>query len=126
MPSFDAYKIMAKDRGSLAFETYVVQSKPIEGKDFTVHLQAHLAYIKSQEEAGNLMIAGPLSDIIGQDMSGIGLQVWRAASWEDAKALADADPMHIEGVKTYEMRRWLINEGNLQVSIGLSTGGIGL
>ena len=122
MPSFDDYKKMAKERGSLAFEVYLVLSKPVVGpEEFSKHLPAHLSYIQEQERAGTLVMAGPLSDEAGADMTGIGMQIWRASSFDQAKEFASADPMHIAGVKTFELRRWLINEGNLQLSVGLSS-----
>ena len=97
-------------------------SRPVVGpEDFSKHLPDHLAYLGEQERAGRLMMAGPLSDEAGTGMSGIGLLVWRADSWDAARALADGDPMHKAGVKTYEMRRWLINEGSLSLTVGLST-----
>ncbi|MEM6637307.1 MAG: YciI family protein [Pseudomonadota bacterium] len=127
MPSFSEYKAMAKDRGSLAYEVFMVISRPVSPPDeFSKHLPDHLAYLGAAEAAGQLMFAGPLSDEAGQGMSGIGLQIWRAANWEEAQALAENDPMHTSGVKRFEMRRWLINEGSLSVQIGLSKGGISL
>ena len=41
-------------------------------------------------------------------------------SFDEARALADADPMHRDGKRSYTLRRWLINEGSLTVSLGLS------
>lgn len=121
MPSFAEYKEIARERGALAFEVFIVFSKPIAPpEEFSKHLPDHLAYIGENEQLGNVMLSGPLSDEAGQDMSGIGFQVWRAESWEAAKAFADGDPMHVAGVKTYELRRWLINEGHLNIQVGLS------
>jgi len=37
-----------------------------------------------------------------------------------AKAIADADPMHKTGTRTYTIRRWLVNEGSFQLDIKLS------
>ncbi|MEM1237682.1 MAG: YciI family protein [Pseudomonadota bacterium] len=122
MPTFAEYTEMARERGALAYSVFVVTSRPLVGpEEFSKHLPDHLEYLGKAEAAGQLMMAGPLSDETGIEMSGIGFQVWRAASWEDAKALADGDPMHVAGVKEYEMRRWLINEGNMQLSVGLSS-----
>ena len=127
MSSFDDYKEMAKERGSLAFETYLVLSKPLVGpEEFSRYLPDHLAYIQAQERAGHLVMAGPLSDETGADMSGIGMQIWRAENYAEALSFASADPMHIAGVKEFELRRWLINEGNLQLNVGLSSGTISL
>lgn len=47
--------------------------------------------------------------------------IYRAATLEDARALADGDPMHATGARTYEMRKWLVNEGRLDFSIRLSS-----
>ena len=127
MPSFAEYKKIAKERGALAFEVFVVISRPVvPPEEFSKHLPDHLSYLGEQERAGKLMMAGPLSDETGENMSGIGHLVWRAESWEEAKRLADNDPMHLSGAKVYEMRRWLINEGSVGVQVGLSSGGVSL
>lgn len=127
MPTFAEYKGIARARGALAFEVFVVTSRPVgDPEAMFEHLKEHVAYMTANETAGNLVMSGPLSDEAGIEMSGIGFQVWRADSWEAAKAFADADPMHVAGVKAYELRRWLINEGNLSMSIGLSSGSVAL
>ena len=127
MPTFSEYKVIAKERGSLAYEVYVVTSRPLVGpEEFSKHLPDHIAYLGEQERAGALMMAGPLSDEVGGGMSGIGFQVWRASTWEEAQALAAGDPMHVAGVKEFEMRRWLINEGSLNMRVGLSSKEISL
>jgi len=67
-----------------------------------------------------------MSDESGDNMQGVGLIIYRAASLEDARALAEADPMHKSGARSFVLRRWMINEGSLHVSVGLSTGGVTL
>ena len=37
-----------------------------------------------------------------------------------ARALAEADPMHREGARTFTLRAWLVNEGSLTLTVGLS------
>lgn len=125
MPSFAEYKEIARNRGSLAYEVFAVTSRPVvPPEEFSKHLPDHLAYLGEQERAGRLMMAGPLSDETGESMSGIGFQVWRATSWAEAQKLVDGDPMHVTGAKVYEMRRWLINEGSLNLQLELSSGRI--
>ena len=80
----------------------------------------HLAYQAEQEKSGALAFAGPLSDLTGEQMEGCGLIVYRADSFEAAKAIADADPMHSTGTRTYTLRRWMINEGSFRVDVKLS------
>lgn len=127
MPSFSEYKQIARSRGALAFEVFVVESTAtVEPAALQETLPAHLDYQRSLEEQGALVFAGPLSDAAGEAMSGGGLIVYRAESFEAARALAEADPMHREGKRSFTLRRWLINEGALTVSLSLSGQKIGL
>ncbi len=121
MPKWQDYKAHARERGSLALELYVVESTPqVEPESLQATLPAHLEYQKHQERIGKLAFAGPLSDDTGELMEGTGLIVYRAGSLDEARQLADADPMHAEGKRRYRLRRWLINEGSFTVSVGLS------
>jgi len=121
MPSWDAYKADATARGALAQEYFMVLSTPGEDLDLVkATLPDHLAYFAEQEAKGNLFLAGPLSDETGTQMQGMGLIIYRAASFEDAQALADGDPMHKSGARSYVLRRWLVNEGSVSLSVGLS------
>ena len=118
---------MAKERGSLAFELYVVESTPAAApEDVKENLPAHLAYQQSLENEGSLAFAGPLSDETGEQMQGMGLIVYRASSMIDARQMADADPMHQSGARRYTLRKWLINEGSLSLNVGLSTNSVDL
>lgn len=126
MPAWEEYKQAAKARGSLALEMFVVESTPAKTpEDVKENLPAHLAYQQEQEKAGTLAFAGPLSDATGELMQGTGLIVYRAASMEAARQIADADPMHSSGARTYVLRKWLINEGSFSLNVGLSTGKLG-
>lgn len=121
MPKWQDYKAHARERGNLALELYVVESTPqVEPESLQATLPAHLEYQKHQERAGKLAFAGPLSDDTGELMEGTGLIVYRAASLDEARQIADADPMHAEGKRRYRLRRWLVNEGSFTVSVGLS------
>ena len=122
MPSWNEYKAEARARGSLAFELFVVISTPVAAPDAVrASLPDHLAYQKTLEQQGSLAFAGPMSDETGTQMQGTGLIIYRAASFDDARTLAEADPMHIAGARSYTLRRWMINEGSLSLSVGLST-----
>jgi len=127
MVAWTDYKKAAQERGSLALELYVVTSTPA-GSPETVkdNLPAHLAYQNEQEALGNLAFAGPLSDESGEQMQGMGMIVYRAGSLAAAVKIADADPMHKSGARNYTIRRWLINEGSLQLNIRLSAQSVAL
>ena len=127
MPAWSEYKQAAVERGSLALELYMVVSTPEKSPDeLKANLPAHLAYQAEQEQEGRLVMAGPLSDLTGELMEGVGLIVYRAVSLEAAKALAEADPMHKSGTRSFTIRRWLVNEGSLQLDIKLSAQSIRL
>jgi uncharacterized protein YciI len=122
MPDWNEYKTTAKARGALALELYVVFSTPIVGgTNLPETLPKHLEYQRRMEIEGRLVLAGPLADLTGANMEGAGLIIYRAASLDEARALAEADPMHLLGARSFELRRWLVNEGSINISVGLST-----
>ena len=126
MPKWNDYKAEAKSRGALAYELYAVQSFPSgDPKVVKENLPDHLAYQAMQEAAGKLFLAGPISDESGEEMIGAGLIIYKAGSMEEARQLAEGDPMHIAGARSFTLRRWLINEGSFTMSVGLSKQRVG-
>ncbi|MBG6209641.1 uncharacterized protein YciI [Labrenzia sp. EL_126] len=121
MPKWSDYKRIAKERGALALELYVVNTTPAgPDVDLPGTLPDHLAYQARLENEGKLAFAGPVSDFTGEDLNGEGMIVYRAGSLEEATSFAEEDPMHKRGVRTFTIRRWLINEGSFTLSVGLS------
>lgn len=122
MPKWNDYKRMAKERGSLALELYVVNTIPSgPDADLPGTLPDHLAYQARMEQEGKLVFAGPVSDASGENLEGEGMIIYRAPSLEEARSYAAEDPMHKKGVRTFTIRRWLVNEGSFSVTVGLST-----
>lgn len=122
MPKWEEYKTASKERGSLAMELFVVRTKPAGDMDLVkATLPDHLAYQKIQEAAGALVMAGPVSDESGEEMQAEGMIIYRAVDLSAARALADGDPMHKVGARTYEIRKWLVNEGSLTFAVSLSS-----
>ena len=127
MPDWTSYKDAAKARGALALDLFMVHTVPVPGGPAGPDiLPDHLAYQRQLESDGSLLLAGPLSDDTGTQIEGAGLVILRAQSLDHARALADADPMHSLGARSYTLRRWLVNEGSLTLSLGLSTATITL
>lgn len=121
MIPWNEYKAEAKARGSLAMEVFIIESTPSEGLDAVKsNLHMHLAYQTELESLGILMFAGPISDPSGQYMDGTGFIIYRARTFEEANDFALKDPMHSSGARKYSIKRWLINEGSLQLDIKLS------
>lgn len=122
MPAWEEYKAIAKSRGALAMELFVIQSTPVAPPEaLQAVLPAHLAYQKEVEARGQLFLAGPMSDDTCKLMQGTGLIVYKAASLDEAKTIADGDPMHSQGIRTYTIRKWLVNEGSMSFSLSLSS-----
>lgn len=127
MPAWNEYKAAAKERGSLAFELFVVESTPAKTPaELKANLPDHLAYQAKLEAEGRLFLAGPMSDPTGEQMLGTGLIIYRSSSMEDARALAENDPMHSTGTRTFTLRKWMVNEGSLSFSLSLSKQHIGV
>ena len=121
MPLWNEYMEIARERGNLAFELFVVESTPVvEPEKLRETLPRHLEYQHEMEAAGSLFFAGPLSDETGEHMFGVGLIMYRAETMEDARKLAENDPMHSEGCRTFTLRKWMINEGSPSFETRLS------
>ena|SRR6185295_20366018 len=69
------------------------------------YLPAHLAYLQELKSRGALLLSGPFTDRTG------GLVIIQAASRVEAEAIVQADPLVANQVDSYELREWLITEG---------------
>jgi uncharacterized protein YciI len=100
---------------------YVVLATPLDGgaEKLPAHLPAHLEYMIANEKKGIVFASGPLSEPDGTQR-GRGLTVLRAASAEEARAIAAQDPFVVNGVRTFEVREWTIMEGSFGVTVNFS------
>jgi uncharacterized protein len=107
-------------RKMLRKKLYVVMSKPVRSPDqLQMFLSAHLEYMIGLEKRGHVFASGPLADADGPP-TGLGLTVLRAKDAAEARALAEADPFFINGVRTFELKEWTLMEGTLGVRVNLS------
>lgn len=112
-------KVTAK--GLLAKRLYVIMTFPAGGLDaLAAQLGAHLAYQKDLEARGITFAAGPFADDAEREWSGEGMIIVRAGSIAEARAIADADPMHSSGARNYRVRPWLLNEGSCTLTVRYS------
>lgn len=103
----------------LAKKFWVVTTRSIaEPEEVGKYLRAHLENQIRLEKAGVLFAAGPMRDPEGNFE--YGMFILRCASEGEARAIADADPMHKAGVRKYELHTWTMNEGRLGVTIDVS------
>jgi len=61
---------------------------------------AHLEYVNELYKEGKVFMAGPFTD------KEAGLVIYKAESLEEARKLAEADPVVVEGARTLELREW--------------------
>lgn len=100
-------------------ELYVVRTSPARGPGIRDLLPAHLDYQIALERQGVLFGAGPIYPE-GADVPEAGMIILRAASVQDARAIADADPLHRVGLRSYTVEKWLLNEGSITVTLRYS------
>jgi uncharacterized protein YciI len=85
------------------------------------NLEAHLAFQVSLERDGVLYAAGPMWSDDEQSWDGDGLVVVRAASRDEAREIAERDPMHVSGARKFTVRPWMINEGTVTIRLDSSS-----
>ena len=103
-------------------QLYAIFTTPGDGLGpVFANMDQHLAFQVQLEKDGLLFAAGPLWTDDGTAWAGDGMIVVRAASVADAMAIADRDPMHRSGARTYTVRPWLINEGSMTLRLDFST-----
>jgi uncharacterized protein YciI len=71
------------------------------------------------EKRGVLFASGPF--LAGKDvLPGTGMTIVRAASLEEAEAIAMEDPFNKSGLRIFEVRTWQLNEGSFTVTVNYS------
>ncbi len=121
---------MLKGRGGqlkLQLQLFVIFTTPVEGREVELVrdgkisnlLKQHLEYQHELEQSGVMFAAGP---IYSDDLTwrGEGLVIVRADSLEDARRIAEADPIHTSGIRTFTVRPWLVAEGGFSMQVTFS------
>ncbi|RPE62948.1 hypothetical protein EDD53_2987 [Pacificibacter maritimus] len=103
----------------LGLNLYVVITQPVRGEGIAERLKDHLNYQIKLEQEGKLFGAGPM---FGEDddRPEAGLIILRAKDRDEARALADADPFHSSGLRSYTLKRWKLNEGSMTFKVNYS------
>lgn len=105
---------------ALKLQLYIITSIATHLDAVRQNVEAHRAYLKGLEARNVLFAAGPLLTDDGQYFVGNGLWICRASSVEEAVSIAEADPMHCNGARTFTVRPWLLNFGKMTIQITLS------
>lgn len=104
----------------IGLDLYIVRNELLaEPQDLGPHLKDHLVYMIGLEKSGKLFASGPtFSD--ESTMTGEGLTIIRADSFEEAKELADQDPFVKAGIRRGHVQKWRVNEGRFSFTVDFS------
>lgn len=99
---------------------WVVITKAVaKPEELSKLLEAHLQHQIRLEKEGIMFGAGPLSNPDGSP-TGTGMIIIRAESEAEARRIADQDPFHSSGLRTYTLQQWSLNEGRLTITVDFS------
>lgn len=112
----DVHPITARLLGK---EMYLVVARPVRSPEIEKKLADHIAHQIDMERRGIMFAAGPLY-ARGSDVPEAGMFILRANSFEEAEALANEDPLHKAGLRTFTLQKWRINEGSLKITVNFS------
>ena len=113
-------RIRQLTKGMLRKRLYVIQSRgAATPEQLGAVLPEHLEYMIGLEKQGVLFASGPLTTAPGKPV-GDGLTILRAASEDEARKIASADPFVINKIRSFEVREWTVMEGSLGVRVNLS------
>jgi uncharacterized protein len=120
--SVPAADVREASNGMLQQQLYAVFTTPAGGLAAVfANLVAHLEFQVGLEKEGILYAAGPLWTDDEGHWEGEGMVVIRASSRAGAIAIAERDPMHQSGARSFTVRPWMINEGSMSLRLNYST-----
>ena len=114
--------VLEASKGMLQKQLFAIFTRPVDGLGpIFAAIEEHLEFQVGLERDGVLFAAGPLWTDDGESWEGEGLVVVRAGSREEAVAIAERDPMHRSGARSFHVRPWLINEGTATIRLDYSS-----
>ena len=123
-PQITAQDVLNASAGCLQKQMYVYFTKPANGLGPVMeNLEEHLKFQVEIEQKGIMFGAGPFWTDDEQRWEGEGMIIIRAESLAEARKIAESDPMHASGARTFTIRPWLMNEGMVTMRVTYSDGG---
>ncbi|WP_420339474.1 YciI family protein [Roseibium sp.] len=122
-PTVTKDDILNASAGMLQKQLYVVFTTPTNGLGPVMeNIEEHLNFQVDLEQRGIMLGAGPFWADDEHTWNGEGMVIIRADSLEHARQIAETDPMHSSGARSFTVRPWLLNEGRITVEVNFSTG----
>jgi uncharacterized protein YciI len=78
----------------------------------------HLAYMNSLESEGRLRAFGPFID--EGVLVGDGLTILPTSTIEEARIAMEQEPLITRGLRSFELRKWELREGRIDISLRAS------
>lgn len=99
---------------------YVVLRRPVDLSRINELLPAHLEWAVQCEKRGELFASGPF--VQDGDAPGAqgGMSIVRADSAAEAERIVSGDPFVQQGVYAVEIKKWMLMEGGLTVTVRFS------
>ncbi|MET1415449.1 YciI family protein [Roseibium sp. HPY-6] len=115
--------ILKASAGMLQKQLFVVFTSPTNGMGPVMeNIEEHLKFQVDLEQRGIMLGAGPFWADDEHTWNGEGMVIIRADSLAHAREIAETDPMHSSGARSFTIRPWLLNEGRITVEVNFSTG----
>lgn len=113
--------VMEASSQMLQKQLYAIFTIPVNGLEpvFAI-LEEHLEFQVSIEKEGILYAAGPMWTDDEESWEGEGMVIVRAKNRAEAIAIAERDPMHKSGARSFKVRPWMINEGSVTLRLNKS------
>ena len=115
MASSSQARIRRLTQGMLKKKLYAVLWEG-RGADLTPHLAEHLQFMIALERDGKVFASGPFDPGKSSD----GMTILRAASADEARAIATRDPFVTKGIRTFQVREWMVMEGSFGINVNYS------
>lgn len=114
--------VMEASAAMLQMQLYAIFTTPTGGIGPVLeNLEPHLQFQVGLEAQGIMFAAGPLWNDEETEWRGEGIVVVRAESRDAAIAIAESDPMHKCGARSFTVRPWMINEGSMTFRLDMSS-----
>ncbi|MEM6383936.1 MAG: YciI family protein [Pseudomonadota bacterium] len=122
-PHITKHDILEASKGMLQKQLFAVFTSPTNGMGPVMdNIEEHLKFQVELEQKGIMFGAGPFWADDETTWNGEGMVLIRADSLDHAREIAETDPMHSSGARSFTVRPWLLNEGRITVTIDYSTG----
>ncbi|MBO21699.1 MAG: hypothetical protein CMM26_04885 [Rhodospirillaceae bacterium] len=116
-------QILEASGDMLKWQVYAIHTFPENGMvPVMENIGPHLAHQAKMEEDGVYIAAGPHWADDEETWEGEGLIIVRARDLAHAREIAESDPMHASGARSFRVRPWLINEGTITVKVNFASG----